>query len=190
MRIHWQLNYYKQQYAKEKDGEIIWNFPNKQEESNYNFYMGKLIGYLWVAELAGEKEMVNTIYNSRGMVWIKQGVSMRETKMPEPKQEIKIMGQGRITRIQVLQTQYNIFFAGLVTTETILAGLKKLDPGMLLATEFEPHAGGLMNQGRVIPVAINITVKDRIQQVKQDIMLLKTRVEAIQEAIEAEKQNG
>jgi hypothetical protein len=86
-----------------------------------------------------------------------------------------------ITRLQILESLFNESFPKLVDSQILLAALKDLPQDMLIAVSFENFQAGLP------PVIRELTIKERVKQLQEQVLVLESRVKYIK--IELEKEN-
>ena len=85
-----------------------------------------------------------------------------------------------ITRLKILESQYNDFYPALEINKLILEALKTLPPDLQLEPRIEKSMMGM-------PVKEEMTVGKRIEELKRDIQVLEARVEIIKRELENEQ---
>lgn len=87
-----------------------------------------------------------------------------------------------IARFQILDNLYNEYFPKLVDSQTLLEALKDLPQDMLIAVSFENI------QANLPPVIRELTIRERVKQLQDQVMVLEHRVKAIKEAMKKEQE--
>jgi len=85
-----------------------------------------------------------------------------------------------ITRLEILERQYNDLYPALEVSKLVLEALKKLPPDLQLEPRIEKSMMGM-------PVKEEMTVGKRIEELKRDIQVLGVRVEIIKRELENEQ---
>ena len=85
-----------------------------------------------------------------------------------------------ITRLKILEGQYNDLYPALEISKLVLEALKKLPPDLQLEPRIEKSMMGM-------PVKEEMTVGKRIEELKRDIQVLGVRVEIIKRELENEQ---
>jgi len=85
-----------------------------------------------------------------------------------------------ITRLEILERQYNDLYPALEVSKLVLEALKKLPPDLKLEPRIEKSMMGM-------PIREEITVAKRIEELERDIKVLKVRVEIIKRELENEQ---
>ena len=85
-----------------------------------------------------------------------------------------------ITRLKILEGQYNDLYPALEINKLILEALKTLPPDLQLEPRIEKSMMGM-------PVKEEMTVGKRIEELKRDIQVLGVRVEIIKRELENEQ---
>ena len=85
-----------------------------------------------------------------------------------------------ITRLKILEGQYNDLYPALEINKLILEALKTLPPDLQLESRIEKSMMGM-------PVKEEMTVGKRIEELKRDIQVLGARVEIIKRELENEQ---
>ena len=85
-----------------------------------------------------------------------------------------------ITRLKILEHQYNDLYPILEISKLVLEALKKLPPDLQLEPRIEKSMMGM-------PVKEEMTVGKRIEELKRDIQVLGVRVEIIKRELENEQ---
>ena len=85
-----------------------------------------------------------------------------------------------ITRLKILEGQYNDLYPALEINKLILEALKTLPPDLQLEPRIEKSMMGM-------PIREEITVAKRIEELERDIKVLKVRVEIIKRELENEQ---
>ena len=85
-----------------------------------------------------------------------------------------------ITRLEILERQYNDLYPALEISKLVLEALKTLPPDLLLEARTEKSMIGM-------PIREEITIAKRIEELKRDIQVLGVRVEIIKRELENEQ---
>ena len=85
-----------------------------------------------------------------------------------------------ITRLKILEGQYNDLYPALEINKLILEALKTLPPDLQLESRIEKSMMGM-------PVKEEITVAKRIEELERDIKVLEARVKIIKRELENEQ---
>ena len=85
-----------------------------------------------------------------------------------------------ITRLEILERQYNDLYPALEVSKLVLEALKTLPPDLQLGAKIEQSVMGM-------PIREEITVAKRIEELERDIKVLKVRVEIIKRELENEQ---
>ena len=85
-----------------------------------------------------------------------------------------------ITRLKILEQQYNDLYPILENSKLALEALKTLSPDLQLEARFEKSAIGM-------PIREEITVAKRIEELERDIKILEARVKIIKRELKNEQ---
>ena len=85
-----------------------------------------------------------------------------------------------ITRLKILEHQYNGLYPALEVSKLVLEALKTLPPDLQLEARIEKSMMGM-------PVREEIIVAKRIEEIERDIKVLETRVKIIKRELENEQ---
>ena len=88
-----------------------------------------------------------------------------------------------ITRLKILESQYNDLYPVLEISKLVLEALKTLPPDLMLEPRIEKTMMGM-------PVREEMTVGKRIEELKRDVQVFGARVEIIKRELENEQKRN